>query len=117
MKLRSLLALVSTLVLASGCTSETGASPGADGDVARTSSAYSTSATYSWIQPVGGWGGTPSWIGCAPGDLVTGIYGRAGAYIDQIGLFCAHVNADGTMGSSYMTNSWGGSGGSWFSRV
>lgn len=62
----------------------------------------------------GGNGGQPGSLNCAPDHVAVGIYGRAGRIIDNLGLTCAPLNADGSLGASYDTGSRGGSGGNPF---
>jgi hypothetical protein len=61
----------------------------------------------------GGSGGTSSYdLDCGTSGVMVGIYGKAGNWVDQIGITCQKVNADGTLGSTYTRGPKGGSGGS-----
>jgi hypothetical protein len=60
----------------------------------------------------GGTGGSgPFGFGCGNGEVITGIFGRSGEYVDSIGFRCAWVNANGTIGGSYTKGPFGGFGG------
>lgn len=77
----------------------------------------------------GGAGGEAYQLPCPPGQILTGIFGRSGAYIDQISLICASFSlgtAPGPKGDVYaiievpssrgpLTKSSGGTGGRPFS--
>ncbi|MDC0707261.1 jacalin-like lectin [Stigmatella sp. ncwal1] len=68
----------------------------------------------STLSAHGGWGGSGGSIGCMSGYVAVGITGRSGWHVDQLSLICAYLNTDGSLGSQYTTNSFGGSGGSAF---
>jgi hypothetical protein len=74
-----------------------------------------------WLQHYlpqrGGGGGGSHLLACDTGDVVVGIYGRAGLHVDQIGLTCADRYSDGSLGSTYSRGPYGGTGGSSFSRT
>jgi len=60
----------------------------------------------------GGSGGTSSYnLDCGSTGIITGIYGKSGFWIDQVGIICRTVNADGNLGSTYTKGPAGGSGG------
>lgn len=60
----------------------------------------------------GGGGGASSYnLDCGSSGVMVGIYGKAGNWIDQIGITCQTVNADGTLGSTYTRGPKGGAGG------
>lgn len=66
--------------------------------------------TYT-LTPRGGSGGSLASIGCAANYVVYGIYGGAGSYVDRLGLLCAYLNSDGSLGYQYRTGYVGGTGG------
>jgi len=60
----------------------------------------------------GSGGGTTSYdLDCGSTGVLVGVYGKKGQWIDQIGLICQRLNADGSLGSSYTRGPVGGSGG------
>jgi len=67
---------------------------------------------------VGGAGGTPFSAGCAPGQVLAGIGGRAGSLIDRIGALCVALDEQGRwIGAPIPADgSFGGSGGTAFTR-
>lgn len=72
---------------------------------------------YSHSFPVkggGGGGGGEMNLACQANYLVTGLLGRSGDRIDQIRLQCSLLNSNGTIGTPYLTNAQGGSGGTDF---
>ncbi|NOK20602.1 hypothetical protein, partial [Corallococcus carmarthensis] len=58
----------------------------------------------------GGTGGNPVTLGCQPGYVAVGIFGREAALLDQIGLRCAYLNSNGSLGSAIVTGTAGGTG-------
>lgn len=85
----------------------------ADGGAGVAQSVEAVSVTgYTWALPYhGGTGGSPLGLGCSPGDVVVGIYGRQGVnYMEQLGLVCAPLYANGTFGTRYRTGSVGPAG-------
>jgi hypothetical protein len=88
---------------------------GSDEAAASTSSAI-TDTNQVW--PLGYHGGTGGGtaynLGCGPGEVITGIFGRSGSYVDQVGFDCAHVNTDGTLSGEYAKGAFGGGGGGAF---
>jgi hypothetical protein len=73
---------------------------------------------YTWVLGYrGGGGGGPAAAGCGGGDVAVGIFGRSGAYIDQLGLLCARLNQDGGLGPAYTTWAMGGGGGAPFHAI
>jgi hypothetical protein len=55
----------------------------------------------------GGSGGTWSYnLDCASTGVMIGVYGKTGAWIDQIGIICHKVNSDGTLGDKYTVDPW-----------
>ena len=62
----------------------------------------------------GGTGGTAFRAECSFGEVVVGIYGRSGSWIDQVGAFCKRAVYGALTGSSRKTSSHGGNGGSYF---
>jgi fructan beta-fructosidase len=67
----------------------------------------------------GGTGGTPFYLACAPNEVVAGIYGRAGLWLDRIGLKCVRVNDQAQwMGPPHNSALFtGGDGASDFERI
>jgi hypothetical protein len=60
----------------------------------------------------GGSGGTSSYnLDCGASGVMVGIYGKTGAWIDQIGITCQTINSDGSLGGSYTRGPVGGPGG------
>ncbi|KYF53914.1 hypothetical protein BE08_29320 [Sorangium cellulosum] len=51
-------------------------------------------------------------IACGSGNVAVGVHGRSGGSIDQIGLICAPLAGDGTLGTAFQTVTAGGNGGS-----
>ncbi|WP_437487711.1 hypothetical protein WME75_07365 [Sorangium sp. So ce1014] len=51
-------------------------------------------------------------IPCGSGNVAVGIHGRSGGSIDRIGLMCAPLAGDGTLGTAFQTVTAGGDGGS-----
>src|SRR6476660_5729729 len=51
----------------------------------------------------GGTGGTGSRVACRAGDIAVGFYGSYGNFINELGLVCAALGADGTTGPRYTT--------------
>lgn len=67
---------------------------------------------------LGGPGGNgPTVRNCNDGDVVIGFFGRKAVVIDQLGVICGHVNANGTIGNQYWPGSVGGGGGDSFSFI
>ncbi len=83
-------------------------------NVGETEEALSVSVSQSVLPARGGNGGTASTLSCPGGYVAVGIYGQAGSWINQLGLNCALLKSDGTLGSPVSTGSDGGSGGSSF---
>lgn len=60
-----------------------------------------------------GGGGEGSYdISCGAGNVPVGIFGRSGAWLDNLGLLCARVLEDGSLSPTFETESAGGDGGS-----
>ncbi len=79
-------------------------------------SAYTVSG-YTWQLPYrGGEGGGPYNISCG-NAVAAGVFGRSGAYVDQLGLICAELRQDGSLGPAWTTNTAGGNGGGSFYAV
>ncbi|RKH59595.1 hypothetical protein [Corallococcus llansteffanensis] len=74
-------------------------------------SGISISSTTWSLGAHGGTGGTAGSISCASGYVAVGIFGRAADLVDQVGLTCAVLNTDGSLGSQYNTGTAGGTGG------
>ncbi|WP_437967929.1 hypothetical protein WMF04_00910 [Sorangium sp. So ce260] len=68
------------------------------------------------IGGAGGTGGTAVDISyevsCGNGNVAVGVHGRSGGSIDRIGLICAPLASDGTLGTAFQTVTAGGDGGS-----
>jgi hypothetical protein len=56
-------------------------------------------------------------IRCPAGQVVSGIYGRAGDYIDRVGTICSVVLPGGNLASPQSTYSVGGNGGGGFDEI
>lgn len=131
MNLRALTFVAVALLTATGCA----VSSEADGDLAATggdptvsqddgeektettSQAFSVTSTTFLLERVGGTGGTAGVLRCNDSrDVIVGLRGRAGNVIDQLGLICARLNADGSTGPAYTTGALGGNGGTGWSR-
>jgi hypothetical protein len=54
----------------------------------------------------------PYAISCPSDTVIVGLYGRSGLWLDRIGLLCAPINSDGTLGPPMKTDTAGGDGGS-----
>lgn len=55
-------------------------------------------ATPAFLPLRGGNVGFPFALTCAPNELVVGLWGRAGNTIDTLGLLCARMRPNGTLG-------------------
>lgn len=70
---------------------------------------------YWWGSPYkGGNGGGYFLMGCAEDEIATGIFGRSGSKIDQLGLVCTYLNWDNSFGPTTLRGPVGGSGGNSF---
>jgi hypothetical protein len=65
----------------------------------------------------GGSGGTAFTRDCGSGKVLTGLRGREGLQIDAIGVMCAPVLSDGTLGPSSATGTLTGGTGGQFKEV
>jgi hypothetical protein len=65
----------------------------------------------------GGSGGTAFTRDCGAGRVMTGLRGRSGAYVDAVGLLCAPVRSDGTLGSTSAVGELAGGGGGTFAEL
>lgn len=74
------------------------------------------SGTYSWLTGHGGTGGTASQLSCPTGYAAVGLVGRSASYVDAVGLLCAYLYTDGTLGSAYTYGPTGGGGGTYFTE-
>jgi hypothetical protein len=63
-------------------------------------------------------GGDNGWWACPQGQVIIGISGRSGDYVDKLGVICGNAS-DPDPGSRYNTRSpmWGGDGGGAFEDV
>lgn len=60
----------------------------------------------------GGGGGSFSYnLDCGSTGVLVGLYGKTGQWIDQLGITCQKVNANGTLGEEYTRGPIGGTGG------
>ena len=74
-------------------------------------------AYYPQHKSVGGAAGTSKSAYCGQGELVTGIYGREGIYIDQVGVRCTkRSDIVAKKNTGYKRFAGGGSGGGYFER-
>jgi hypothetical protein len=118
MNFRNVIALILTpIALLAGCaapTDDDADESANDENVGQTSSAFSvtTSRTYE-LGRIGGTGGNPGTLRCRDTrDVIVGVRGRTGNVIDSLGLICAPLSSNGTLGPAYTTGTLGGSGGS-----
>ncbi|PRQ06318.1 hypothetical protein [Enhygromyxa salina] len=79
--------------------------------------ALSASNLFYTLPGRGGGGGGPGTLACGAGDVAVGIYGRSGIYIDQLGLTCAYLMDNGSLGPTYDTGTLGGQGGGSFRLI
>jgi hypothetical protein len=98
-----------SLVLATsglGCTAEMDVEPEgteATSEALATAHGFAvTSYTYN-LGYHGGTGGTASRLACNAGDVAVGLYGSYGNYVNELGLICAHLYSNGTLGVPYTT--------------
>ncbi|RYZ43715.1 MAG: hypothetical protein EOO71_02330 [Myxococcaceae bacterium] len=82
-----------------------------ESDLGQTESSLSVSGSTRAMIAHGGSGGTAGSIACAAGYVAVGIYGRAGSLVDRLGLICAALNTDGSLGYQYNSGTAGGTGG------
>ncbi|ATB28220.1 hypothetical protein [Melittangium boletus] len=75
--------------------------------------AMDPSYTY-WLSGHGGSGGSSVQPTCPSNSVAVGLVGRSVAYVDALGLLCAAVNSDGSLGSAYSYGPYGGSSGTSF---
>jgi hypothetical protein len=75
--------------------------------------AMDTSSNY-WLAGHGGSGGSSVQPTCPSNSVAVGLVGRSVAYVDALGLLCAAVNSDGSLGSAYAYGPYGGSSGTSF---
>jgi hypothetical protein len=87
-----------------------------DEHVGEVGAAFSVAGEYTYdLGRYGGTGGTPSTLRCRDeSDVIVGFHGRFANVIDRLGLVCARLRADGTLGVRYTTSSVGGQGGAPF---
>lgn len=65
----------------------------------------------------GGAGGSSSYnLDCGSSGVMTGVYGKTGTWIDQLGITCRTVKSDGTLGDTYTRGPVGGAGGTSLTR-
>ena len=107
-----LLATISMMALAPACIMDE--ADWSEEAIAETSNELSVSDLTFNLPARGGNGGQSGSLNCAPDYVAVGIYGRAGRIIDNLGLTCAPLNTDGSLGASYDTGSRGGTGGNPF---
>jgi hypothetical protein len=65
----------------------------------------------------GGSGGTAGTVSCGSGYVAVGLVGRSGPYVDRLGLACAWLNTDGSLGTAYDFGTLGGTGGTYFADL
>jgi hypothetical protein len=58
-----------------------------------------------------------SFIGCPSNAMVTGIWGKSGQFLDHLGVICAWIQFDGTLGPNVRWNDAGGNGGGDFTDI
>jgi hypothetical protein len=85
--------------------------------------AYKINYDYPYqLGPFGGGGGNSrAELKCYNGDVIVGLTGRSGQYVDLLSISCAPLHADGTLGMPYtrldsfgLPIQFGGNGGSSF---
>lgn len=70
---------------------------------------------YTWTSVyTGGYGGGSFTLSCLDGEIATGIFGRSGSMIDQLGLLCTQLNPDNSFGAVTWRGPVGGGGGDFF---
>lgn len=69
------------------------------------------------LAAAGGDGGHPFDLPCNADEILVGIHGRAGSYIDQVQGFCARFERGGWMGAPRRTATAGGATGTGFDQV
>ncbi|WP_437551506.1 hypothetical protein WME97_10005 [Sorangium sp. So ce367] len=130
--MRSLLiGVLSSIALVSACAAEvdvTEPDPGAQepeasdrdatqDEVGVATAAFSRSDAHVRMAYRGGTGGSWFDIPCAHDEVAIGLYGRSGALVDQVGLVCAPLQANGSIGPYSTRGSAGGYGGGPFSTL
>src|SRR4051812_7356886 len=101
MFVRALGVALTVAVMGTGCAVQSSDTEMAKESAASTSSAFSTSPYQYALSYRGGSGGDARSLNCGPGNVVVGFYGRAANYVDQMGLICAGLNANGTLGPAF----------------
>jgi len=76
--------------------------------------AYQTSLDQNFPSEYGNRNGAIAFSGCPVNEFITGIHGRVGSYIDQLGVFCSDY-VDAYFGNSTQMTGFGGEGGGAFS--
>lgn len=72
----------------------------------------------TYTPSVGGSSGTPSELACASGEVLAGVTGGAGAWIDRIGAMCVKIDPTSKwVGAPVARGTAGGSGGTAFTRL
>jgi hypothetical protein len=105
-----------TVATVGGCAMATPGT-GGDGQTEPVASSQAPLQTTGWTYTLayrGGGGGTWQSLSCGSGNVLVGLYGRSGSYVDQMGLICAQLHADGTLGPAFdpawqWAGGWGGS--------
>jgi hypothetical protein len=111
MKIHAIATLALSVLALAGCAADASEEPGGDETLGQTSEAFSVSSYGWWYLPHGGTGGTETTLRCRAGDVITGIYGRAGNVVDSLGIICQHLYPDGSLGPRYNSQLVGGTGG------
>jgi len=103
--------VVAAMAALTGCAAESGNDEGdleSNEAIGTTSEALSVSSTYKTdLNYHGGSGGTGYRRSCGAGDVAIGIYGTYGSYVNEVGLYCARLHSDGTLGPTYTTGTAG----------
>jgi hypothetical protein len=69
------------------------------------SRAFELDRNFSVLLPYrGGFGGEVHAIDCRAGDVVVGFTGRTGNFVDRLGIMCAPLHSDGTIGMPYQVS-------------
>ncbi|WP_437320160.1 hypothetical protein [Sorangium sp. So ce385] len=97
---------------------DTGGAGGTGGDGGTVTSGTGGAGGTGGDGGAGGGGGTGGAadisydIDCGSGNVALGVHGRSGGSLDSIGLMCAPLASDGTLGTAFQTLTAGGNGGS-----
>ena len=113
-----LLAPIAFGALALGCAADAQGTAPAE-DVGSTDSAWTVDRSYFGVAPAhGGGGANIADLDCPGGAVLVGVHGQSGTVIDSVGIECADVHTDGSIGAPYWEPAWvGGNGGGAWPRI